>query len=633
MTPELGVFSLILALMMSLVGFMAANAQHWRRLAFVNQLTIPAIRMQFLFILVSFATLMSCFAQDDFTLLYVAQNSHTTLPWIYKLCALWGAHEGSLLLWALILALWSFLLSLYAKKLPQNVSSTLFAVLTAISVGFLLLLLCTSNPFTRLLPFAPTDGADLNPLLQDPGFVLHPPFLYMGYVGLAVPFAFAICAMIHKTDNKVDFAALARPWALMAFAFLTVGITLGSWWAYYELGWGGWWFWDPVENASFMPWLASAALVHALYLSDKRKLFHAWSLLLALSAFILSLIGTFLVRSGVISSVHAFASDPLRGSFILGFIAIVIAFAFGLYLLKGFAKEDAKSPIHNKDSLMLFGNIILYVATLTVLLGTLYPILAQILFDENLSVGPPYFNHVFNPMMLVILALMAIAPHLKWQSLKLKFKFKLMMMTLTLLITLALQWLFDGFSWMAIIGLQLAVLLILSTVFIAFQGRGHFLKRGGMIFAHLGVGLSVLGIALSVSLETERELGLKVGQDTVINGYEFVFSALEDTKGANYEGVKATFEIKKNNILLYQAYPEKRYFMPRNLPMTETAIVPTLFKDFYIALGEHLENGSWATRIYIKPFIRFIWLGGLLVALGSIIASVNNFREITKRRA
>ncbi len=637
MIPEFGLVCLILALMMSLVQAVVAPVGLLsQRFAFCLTLSKPAAFGQSFFVVIGFFTLMSCFVQDDFTLSYIAQNSNANLPLVYKICAVWGAHEGSLLLWSLILALWTVAVAAMTKALPKEVSVLVLSILGAISIGFLLLLLQTSNPFARLLPFSPNEGADLNPLLQDPGFVLHPPFLYMGYVGLAVPFAFAITAMLLK-NKQIPWAAWARPWALLAWSFLTVGITLGSWWAYYELGWGGWWFWDPVENASFMPWLVGAALGHALLItsSSKEKLFNSWSLLLALSAFILSLIGTFLVRSGVVSSVHAFASDPSRGTFILGFLALVVMLSFGLFMTRGIKNQAiSRTSAYSRESLMLLGNVILYVATLTVLLGTLYPIFIEVLKQERLSVGPPYFNSVFIPIMLPLLGLMAIAPHIKWREDTIGLlwpKIKIGLLLLPIVIV-AIYFLRD-FPIMSTVGILFGGWVIVATLLAVWKLKTTgklILSRWGMILAHFGIGLAVLGIALTTTLETEKDLKMSLGDTITIQDYEFVFKDLKDIQGPNYEGIQATFVINQHQKLLCKLYPEKRFFIPRNTPMTETAIYPGLFRDFYIALGERLEDGSWTVRLYIKPFIRFIWLGGLLIALGAFISSLVAFRQTAR---
>lgn len=636
MIPEFGLVTLILALMMSLVqAFVAPVGLINQRFAFCQTFSRPAAFGQCFFVVISFVTLMCCFVQDDFSLEYIAQNSNSHLPLVYKICAVWGAHEGSLLLWSLILALWTVAVATRTKALPKDVSVIVLSILGCISIGFLLLLLQTSNPFARILPFSPNEGADLNPLLQDPGFVLHPPFLYMGYVGLAVPFAFAITAMILK-NKPIPWATWARPWALLAWSFLTVGITLGSWWAYYELGWGGWWFWDPVENASFMPWLVGAALGHALLISaSKQQLFNSWSLLLALSAFILSLIGTFLVRSGVVSSVHAFASDPSRGTFILGFLALVVMFSFGLFISRGIkAQTLSRSSAYSRESLMLLGNVILYVATLTVLLGTLYPIFIEVLKEERLSVGPPYFNSVFIPIMIPLLGLMAIAPHIKWGEDTIGLLWPKMKIALLLSpIVVASLFFLKDFPVMSYIGILFGAWVLAGTLFAVWKlnVNGNLgLSRWGMILAHFGIGLAVLGIALTTALETEKDLKMSLGETVRIQKYEFVFKDLKDIQGPNYEGIQATFLINQNQKLLNKLYPEKRFFIPRNTPMTETAIYPGLFRDFYIALGERLDDGSWTVRLYIKPFIRFIWLGGLMIALGAFIASLVAFRQTVR---
>ncbi|MBI2791084.1 MAG: heme lyase CcmF/NrfE family subunit [Gammaproteobacteria bacterium] len=636
MCPEIGLFCLILAFMMALVQtILPPIGLAFTRFTFLQSLSRPAVFAQCFFVLMSFVTLVSSFVQDDFSVAYIAHNSNTQLPLIYKFCATWGAHEGSLLLWSMILAFWSLAVAVYSKKLPKEASIVVLSILGAISIGFFLLLLQTSNPFLRLLPFSPTDGADLNPLLQDPGFVIHPPCLYMGYVGFAVPFAFAICAMVFK-KYSTEWVKWARPWALLAWGFLTIGITLGSWWAYYELGWGGWWFWDPVENASFMPWLIGAALCHALLVSNRNQSFIPWSVLLALSAFILSLIGTFLVRSGVISSVHAFASDPARGSFILCFLAIVIMGSCSLYLGRGLnVKAKPQSSLLSRESMMLLGNIVLFVSTLTVLLGTIYPIFLEVIQQERISVGAPYFNMVFIPLMLPILVLMIFAPHLQWQGNQLSLLWphikKLCLILLMLLI--AIFFLPQSFTLLSTIGILLGSGVIIGTLYKLMkmakdQNMFRFpLSRWSMIIAHVGLGVSVLGIALTTSLETEKEINMMPSETVEIQGYQFTFKNEKGVQGSNYEGLQAEFIVRKNSQIVATLFPEKRYFIPRNLPMTETAISPGLLRDFYIALGERSENGNWSVRIYIKPFVRWIWLGGLLVAIGAFFASIDAFRK------
>lgn len=627
MIPEFGLFSLIIALLFALlttmIPFLIRVVPEWQW----HRLTRSTVYGQCFFVLLSFLTLMFCFISNDFSVEYIAQNSNENLPIIYKLCAVWGAHEGSLLLWSLVLSLWMVAVLQFSKRLPQPIGETVLAILSGIQSGFLLILLQTSNPFSRILPFFPNQGADLNPLLQDPGFVLHPPFLYMGYVGFAVPFAFAITGMIMK-EKSLPWVAWVRPWTLWAWAFLTVGITLGSWWAYYELGWGGWWFWDPVENASFMPWLVGAALVHAHLVSSQNAYFSAWGVLLALCAFILSLIGTFLVRSGVISSVHAFASDPMRGTYILCFLAIVIISSFSLYAFRERPQVTIqRSTFISKEALLILGNVILFVATLTILLGTLYPLFSQVVQNIRLSVGPPYFNIIFIPLMLPVLLLMAIAPHFRWRndSFPLFWQRIKRMLGMFLVVLLGVVLIPKALSFSSLLGILLGSWVILGATF---KLKGFSLKQAGMILAHFGLGVAVLGISLTTSLETEKELKIAVGDEIHVHGYDLYFAAIQDIHGPNYAGKKAHFTIKQNNKIICELFPEKRFFIPRNIPMSETAISPGLIKDFYVALGERLDSTNWSVRFYVKPFIRWIWLGGLMIALGAFMAGIIAFKEV-----
>lgn len=646
MIPEFGLFTLILALCAS---FTLALAPIWGaitpQLAALKKIVPSAVFAQCFFVTLSFLTLVSCFVQNDFSVRYVAENSNTQLPLIYKICAVWGAHEGSLLLWSFILTLWTLIVRLSTHDLPEQFKTIVFAILGSINVGFLLLLLHTSNPFSRILPFSPENGADLNPLLQDPGFVLHPPFLYLGYVGFALPFAFALTGLLLK-DVKNIWAIWARPWALLAWGFLTIGIILGSWWAYYELGWGGWWFWDPVENASFMPWLVGAALTHALYLCVKRGAFASWTLLLAICAFALSLLGTFLVRSGVLSSVHAFASSPTRGVFILSFLILVIAGSLMLYLtrIKNW-QATAQNVLLSRASFVLLGNMILTVGMLTVLLGTLYPLAMEVLTEEKISVGPPYFNAVFVPMMFPILILMGLIPNISWGEIKwLPFfqKHALLLPLLVVALMIAGYWIYQDYPLFSILGIVLSFWVLYSTILKLIshcRRKNHGIEftlpwhKWGMPLAHMGIAISVLGIALLTVLETEKEIKMSVGEVTQVAGYDFHFQAIHLTKGSNFEGKKAKFVIKSQNKWIAEVYPEKRFFNPRQLAISETAIHPTLLRDFYVALGEQLGNESWSVRLYVKPFIRWIWLGGLLVALGAGISGIAAFRDINKNRS
>lgn len=632
MIPEFGLFALIIAFCMaSSLALIPLVISVFPRFVSLSKLIKPLVFGNACWLIVSFLTLIWCFWTNDFSVHYVAQNSNTHLTSIYKICAVWGAHEGSLLLWVLILSLW---IAGVAKntQAPLKLKNWALSILAAISVGFTSLLLATSNPFARILPYFPEEGADLNPLLQDPAFVLHPPFLYMGYVGFAVPFAFAIAALIagEKEFSWRQWAQWVRPWSLLAWGFLTIGITLGSWWAYYELGWGGWWFWDPVENASFIPWLIGAALVHALYVAAQQGTLVAWSLLLSLTVFILSLIGTFLVRSGVISSVHAFASDPERGIFILIFLAIVIFSSLFLYLWRVPQwKFTSLQAGFSRESFILLGNILLVTAGLTVLLGTLYPLASEVLSQHKLSVGPPYFNAVFVPIMLPAIVIMALAPYIKWggenfQTWWKKYKKSLLLSLGSGLVAGALC--YYKLSFLSILGALLGIGLIVATLLKITQRQIQW-GRCGMLLAHLGCGLAVVGISLTTALQIERDLKMAPEESVQIAGYNFSFKELYDTTGPNYQGVKGHFVVSKSEKTLFNLYPEKRFFLPRELPISETAIHVGVWQDTYIALGEKLTENAWSVRIYLKPCVRWIWLGGLLIGMGAWLAGIAAFKN------
>lgn len=616
MIAELGLFALILSLMVTVILIVLPSIGLVnQRYQFLIKVAQPAVYSQFILILLSVSTLVFCFVQDDFSVAYVAKNSHAQLPLVYKFCALWGAHEGSLLLWALLLAAWTLAVAL--KKLPSSLKLTSLIILGLINLGFLWLLLQTSNPFVRWLPISPSQGADLNPLLQDPGFVLHPPMLYIGYVGLSVPFAMGLA---HLLVQGKEWRQYARPWALLAWAFLTLGIVLGSWWAYYELGWGGWWFWDPVENASLMPWLMASALLHALF--ARGQFFESWSILLAIFCFVLSLIGTFLVRSGVLSSVHAFASDPLRGAFILSFLALVLIGSLTLYFVR---RKVAILSFTRQSALLLLGTLLLGVAALTVLLGTLYPLIMEILHQQRLSVGPPYFNSVFMPIMVPILILMGITPHIiekeNWRAFGQRMKKSLLGIVLILILAL---WVGRKLPVLTLVQILLGLWLMLATLrFISFN-----LRKMGMLMAHFGMGMSILAIALVNVLEIEQTHIMMVGQTVQLGQFDFTLHTIKDIQAGNFQGKQAHFTVKKHNKTLAQLYPEKRFFIARELVTTESAISAHWWQDFYIALGEKLEDDRWSVRLYIKPFVRWIWAGGLLMALGACIASRYAFKEI-----
>jgi cytochrome c-type biogenesis protein CcmF len=571
----------------------------------------------------SFIALTYGFITNDFSVHYIANNSNTTLPLIYRICAVWGAHEGSMLLWSLILAGWTFCVARFAQ-LDTKFKGDVIAILSAIQAGILLFILFTSNPFLRAEYFFPTDGADLNPLLQDPGLIIHPPILYMGYVGFAVPFAFALAGLIRGQVDEL-WAKQVKPWASVAWAFLTVGITLGSWWAYYELGWGGWWFWDPVENASFMPWLVGIALLHALMITAKRGIFARWALFLAITAFSLSLLGTFLVRSGVLTSVHAFATDPARGMFILIFLALVIGCALALFCFKGpqINSEGEVAPL-SREAGMLYGGALLLAAAGTVLLGTLYPLLADALWQDKISVGPPYFDAVFIPLMLPIGILMALVPVVTWGKNPFSRVYRsagmvaLVSFAITLGIVLYL-------SKPILLGLMLSIWILLATLKYAWQSireKGWSRRLMGMVFAHIGMAFSIAGVILTTQFDIEHDVAMRIGDTQTVGNYTFKLKSLKNIEGSNYKGVQGSFEVNSlTSNYKTMMYPEKRFFIPRQMPMSETALDAGFFRDLYVAMGEPLRENEWSIRIYIKPFVRWIWMGGLLMALGACVGA------------
>lgn len=639
MVAELGLFSLILALLFS--GLFAVmpplglsfNQPDWQRA--VN----TYVGAQFFFIVLSYLCLTICFLQDDFSVLYVLANSSRALPWFYKLCAVWGGHEGSMLLWVAILSVWTLAVALFSASLDPVIRLRVLSVLGMLSVGLILFLLMTSNPFTRQFQLLDTPGRDLNPLLQDPGFLFHPPMLYMGYVGFSVAFAFAIAAL---WSGRVEsaWAKWTRPWTLAAWCCLTAGITLGSWWAYRELGWGGWWFWDPVENASFMPWLVGTALIHSLAVNEQRAQFKAWTLLLAISAFSLSLIGTFLVRSGVLTSVHAFAVDPQRGLYILLFLVFVIGGSLLLFAFRAQALQNHDRPsVCARESALLFNNVFLAVAMLTVLMGTVYPLLIDGLGLGKLSVGAPYFNAVFVPLMLPLMVLMGIGIHLKWQQDQWHRIWKTLRIVVVLSVALPLLLLgltrqvFDASVFM---GLVFACWVILSTGKALYHrivqrgfhgvGRAYF----GMVTAHIGVAVSVIGIAVSSGYGIQDDVRMAPGQEALIAGYQVKFVQEKDIRGPNYHGTRASFEVRRHT---HQTtiYPEKRIYDIGKMAMTESAVDVTPFRDVYVALGEPLGGSAWSVRIYYKPLVRWIWGGGFLMLLGGLLALADH-RYYTRKK-
>lgn len=631
MIPEIGNFSLIIALAIALflatVPLYGAQKNNLQLMQFSRY----AVVAQFFFILLSFGALIYSFIIDDFSLRYIASNSNSALPMIYKISAVWGAHEGSFLLWLFILSIWTMAVAFFSKSLPITMTSRVLSVMGMLSIGFLLFIIFTSNPFERLFP-APVDGRDLNPLLQDPGLAIHPPMLYMGYVGFSVVFSITIAGLISGQLDSA-WARWSRPWTVIAWVFLTLGIALGSWWAYYELGWGGWWFWDPVENASFMPWLIGTALLHSLVVTEKRGAFKSWTVLLALIAFSLSLLGTFLVRSGVLVSVHAFASDPTRGSFILAFLVLVIGGSLMLYAIRGSSMSGGgQFNLFSKDTFMLLGNILLSVACAMVLLGTLYPLLDQMIDLGKLSVGEPYFNAVFVPIMLPALVLMSMAPLMRWKSDRFDRVFKQMLIPLAVALSVGIALFFiEKGSVMISISVGLASLIVASVVMslinrLKSKSVGSALKKiplsfYGMNLAHIGVAVFIVGVTFTESMSLQKDLRMEQGDTISLGSYSFTFEGAKSHQGPNYiayEGAVSIVNSDGDSIGVLQ--PQKRVYQVRGMPMTEAGINAGLFRDLFVALAEQLDNGAWSLRVYYKPFIRWIWLGCILMALGGFIA-------------
>ena len=634
MVPELGHFALILALCLSFALFVLPllGAQTG------NQLLMNTGRSFatgfFIFVAIAFGCLVYSFAHDDFTVKYVATNSNSMLPYYYKICAVWGGHEGSLLLWIFMLSGWTFAVAIFSKSLPLDMQARVLSILGFVAVGFLLFMLITSNPFERILPIPPQDGSDLNPLLQDPGFVIHPPVLYMGYVGFSVVFAFAIAALI---TGRLDsaWARWSRPWATMAWGFLSVGIALGSWWAYYELGWGGWWFWDPVENASFMPWLVGTALIHSLAVTEKRSLFKSWTILLAIFTFSLSLLGTFLVRSGVLTSVHAFANDPERGLFVLVFLAVIVGGSLTLYALRApVVKSEVGFSWLSRETLLMGNNIILSVVMLTVLLGTLYPLIADALHWGKISVGPPYFNFFFLPLMGLLCLLMAFGPVANWKRTSLQQILKLLWKpwVISLVFALVFPWLYrDQYEISAAIAVFISSWITTALVadfFYRLRNADTFvnglkkisLSYYAMVIAHLGIAVTLIGIALTTIYSIERDLRMEENKMVDMLGYEFTLQSLQKVKGPNYTADEAFITVAYKGKALNDMHPQKRRYYARGNVMTEVALDTGLFRDIYVAMGEPVADNAWAVRVHVKPFVRWIWLGALMMAFGAVLA-------------
>jgi cytochrome c-type biogenesis protein CcmF len=645
MIPELGHFSLILALLLASVLATLPIVGAQRRVAAWMALARPLAAGQFVFVAFAFGCLAYSFVTSDFSVVNVATNSNTQLPLHYRFAATWGSHEGSILLWVLMLAAWSLAVALRSRHLPDEMVARVLGVMGLVATGFLLFLLLTSNPFERLFPPA-DEGRDLNPLLQDPGMVFHPPLLYMGYVGFSIAFAFALAALI---GGRLDatWARWSRPWTTAAWCFLTCGIMLGSWWAYYELGWGGWWFWDPVENASFMPWLVGTALIHSLAVTEKRGTFRAWTVLLAICAFSLSLMGTFLVRSGVLTSVHAFATDPRRGVFILAFLVLAIGGSLTLFALRApKVGGGGRFETISRETALLANNVLLVTAAGSVLLGTLYPLFLDALNLGKISVGPPYFDSVFVPLMTPLVFVMGVGPLARWKEAsvpdlwqRLRWAIGVSIATALALPLIAPVWK-PGVSF----GLLLAAWIIATTVVnVAERSRG---VRGGiaaklsrqpksywgMIVAHLGVAVFIIGVTLVKGYEVERDVKMDVGDTIAVGGFMLRFDGTSDATGPNYRAARGAFDVSHNGEHVTTLFPEKRMYVSGGMPMTEAAIRPRLTGDLYVSLGEPVAGNAWSVRVYHKPFVTWIWAGCVLMALGGVLAlSDRRYRTAPRR--
>ncbi|MGO1626386.1 MAG: heme lyase CcmF/NrfE family subunit [Halomonadaceae bacterium] len=646
MIPEIGHFALIIALLMAMVQAVVPLAGAATRRPLWMAYARPAAIGQFVFIGIAYACLTASYMLDDFSVANVANNSNSLLPWYYKFSAVWGNHEGSVLLWSFMLSGWGLMASLCSRNLPRDMVARVTGILGLIGSGFLLFVLITSNPFTRLLPNMPKDGADLNPLLQDFGLVVHPPMLYMGYVGFSVVFAFAIAALL---GGRLDAAwtRWARPWTNIAWAFLTVGIALGSWWAYYELGWGGWWFWDPVENASLLPWLAGTALIHSLAVTEKRGSFKSWTVLLAIATFSLSLMGTFLVRSGVLTSVHAFANDPARGFFILVLLAITVTLSLLTFALRA-PRVSHKVGFNwlSRDSLLLVNNIVLVIMTVTILLGTLYPLILDALGLGKISVGPPYFNALFVPLAIIMSLFMGLGPIARWKQMPGRELYSRVWLSgLAALVLGAAIPLVYGPEWNAkvMLGMMLALWIVLPLLRdIVVKARasssvGRGLKKlslayWGMVLGHLGIAVTMVGVAVVSNDNIERSVRMAPGDSAEMAGYTFTMQQISERRGPNYLADTAEIRVERENGSYFMMRPEKRLYLATGMPMTQVALRAGFTRDLYVAMGEDLGDGSWAIRLQYKPLVRWLWLGGLLMAAGGLLAVADKrYRRVPGR--
>jgi cytochrome c-type biogenesis protein CcmF len=637
MIPEIGHFALVVALALALAQAALSLTGAARGIPGFMAVARPAAQGLFVFVAIAFGCLAWSFYSNDFSVLNVATNSNSSLPTPYRIAATWGSHEGSLLLWVLMLSVWMLAVSVFSRSLPEDMVARILGVMALIAVGFLSFMLFTSNPFDRLLPAA-ADGRDLNPLLQDPGMVFHPPMLYMGYVGFSVAFAFAIAALL---DGRLDatWARWSRPWTTAAWVFLTLGIALGSFWAYYELGWGGWWFWDPVENASFMPWLIGTALIHSLAVTEKRGAFKNWTVLLAIIAFSLSLLGTFLVRSGVLTSVHAFATDPKRGIFILAFLAVVIGGSLALYAWRANrVAPGGRFELLSRESMLLANSVLLLVACGAVMLGTLYPLFLDALGLGKISVGPPYFDSVFMPLMAPAVLLAGIGPLIAWRKGDpVQLTRRLRWVAIVALVgALFVPLAFGRWAALTSVALLLAFWIIagaIAALVVRYRSKTRLTPAFlGMLLAHAGIGVFVIGVTLVKSYETERDLRMVPGDTVMLGGYSFRFEGVRDVRGPNYTAARGAITVQRDGRTIARLAPEKRVYLVQRNPMTEAAIDAGFSRDVYVALGDSVGGEAWTVRVHIKPFIRWIWLGCLLMAFGGLLAASDRRYRIAMRR-
>jgi len=648
MIPEIGQLALALALCLALAQASLGIAGAARGDGLWMAAVRPAAQGQFVFVAIAFGCLTYAFVANDFTVAYVASNSNSALPVAYRVTGVWGGHEGSILLWTLILGVWTLGVTFFSRHLPNDMVARVLGVMGVVSTGFLLFTLFTSNPFLRLFP-APADGRDLNPLLQDPGMVIHPPMLYMGYVGFSIAFSFAVAALL---SGRLDaaWARWSRPWTTAAWAFLTVGIALGSGWAYYELGWGGWWFWDPVENASFMPWLVGTALIHSLAVTEKRGAFRSWTVLLAIVAFALSLLGTFLVRSGVLTSVHAFAVDPTRGIFILALFALFIGGALVLYAWRtSRIGLGGDFKLVSRESMLLANNVFFAAAAGTVFLGTMFPLAMDALNLGKYSVGPPYFEIVFVLVMAPALFLMGIGPLARWKkaslpdlAMRLRWAF-----AASLVAGLVLPFAMGRWSALVAFGLLLAAWVAASGIVQLYEkirnaagGASAWTRLRstpratyGMLLAHFGVAVFVTGVTLVKGYDSEKDVRMEPGDTVELGGYTFRLDGVRDVRGPNYVAARAQIQVSREGRAVTTLYPEKRIYTVQNMPMTEAAIDPGFTRDLYVSLGDSVSETAWIVRVQHKPFIDWIWGGCLLMALGgALAASDRRYRLAAKRQ-